>query len=628
MKASVRVAAVRLCGAGLALAALGPAAPLQSAGDGVTTSYGYAIFGELKYKPGFDHTDYVNPDAPKGGEIAVAQPGSFDSLNQVSLLGNFPPTLMFFADTLLEQSRDEPASYYCMICKTITWPADYSWAEFELDPRARFQDGTPITVDDVLFSYGLKDGISIPSFSRLKVLSSGARQIGPRRVRVEFRIKGNPTPITVMGLMPILPRHLYEGRDPFRPSLEKPIFSGPYKVGRVDPGHTVVYERDPDYWAKDHPLNKGRFNFDRIRHDYYRDPQLQNEAFRAGLSDVRVDTTNYDPRLDAGLQAVKTGEIKRIEIPYENGTIWNGININARKPFFKDRRVREAVVLAYDYEWVNRVILGGRAGRTLSNFPNSDFVAEDVPGPGELKVLDKYRDSLPPEVFTEAPTLPPGGSRANMRRNLVRAQSLLREAGYRVVDGKLRDPRTGEPIRLELIAYAASLISSCSLFIENMKKLGIEVTFRSVDSAQLRHLSRTYDYDLFYYRNVFAPLPTPGAGMAQIWTSAAIDNPGMLNYSGVGEPAIDEAMAKMIAATDRQTVLDMMRLTDRVARWQYYHIPGNHLYPTPIGTLPISYWDKFGRPPREISWTFPYYSLDNWWYDPAKVARLRYGVKR
>lgn len=609
----------------LALASLG-SATAQS--GGVTTSYGYAVFGELKYREDFDHTDYVNPDAPKGGSFSMAQPGSFDSLNQAALLGTFPPTLMFLADTLLEQSRDEPASYYCMICTSVTWPSDLSWVEFELDPRARFTDGSPVTVDDVLFSYSLKDGITLPAFSRLKQISTGARQVGPRRVRIEFAMKDNPTPITVIGLMPVLSRRNYRGRDPFKPSLELPVFSSPYRIERAEAGRTIVYRRDPDYWAKDHPLNKGRFNFDTIRHDYYRDPQMQNEAFRTGMSDLRVDTTNYDPRNDRNLAAVKAGEIRRMEVPYENGTIWNGINLNARTPFLGDRRVRKAVVLAFDYEWVNRAVLGGKAGRTESNFPNSPFAATGLPNPGELAVLEPYRASLPPEVFTREPYLPPGGSRANMRRNLTEARNLLRQAGYRVVGGKLRDPKTGEPIRLRLVTYAASLISSCSLFIDNMAKLGIEVSFRNVDSAQLRHLARTHDYDLYYYRNGFAPLPTPGAGMAQIWSSAAADDPNMLNYSGVKNPAIDAAMVRLIAATDRRTVVDMMRATDRVARWEYYNIPLNHLYPTPVGLVPISYWNKFGMPATAPTYGFAASPQESWWYDPAKAGRLRHGIRR
>jgi hypothetical protein len=259
-------------------------------------------------------------------------------------------------------------------------------------------------------------------------------------------------------------------------------------------------------------------------------------------------------------------------------------------------RVRKALWLAYDFEWVKRSILGGDYGRLASYIPNMEFEATGLPSPGELAFLEPYRDSLPPEIFTEAPSLPVGGNRARMRANLIAARDLLREAGYRVVDGKLVDPRTGEPVRLTLLAYSPLLINQVSLFIRNAAKLGIRIDFRAVDAAQMRHLARNYDFDLLYYREVFAPLPTPGAGMAQLYSSQAADTPNQFNRAGIREPAIDNAIARMIAATDRRTVVDSLRAVDRVLRFKYYSIPLQHLYAAPVGQLPISYWDKFGRP--------------------------------
>ncbi len=355
----------------------------------------------LKYQPGFDHFDYVNPGAPKGGEYRFAIQGTFDSLNPVALLGTFPPALLYVADSLLEQSRDEPAAYYCLICKTVSWPSDRSWAEFELNPEARFNDGTPITVDDVLFSYRLSEGLTIPSFSRLAQIIDRAEQTGPNRVRFHFKMKGNATLLTVIGLMPVLPRHDYKSRDPFAPSLAKPVLASPYRVLSVEPGRNVILARDPDYWAADHPVNKGRWNFDRLRQDYYRDASLLNEAFAAGLSDLRVDTNAMLMRQQSGLPAFRSGDIQREVIDYENGAVYNALTINTRLPFLSDRRVREALLLAYDYEWTRRIILGGEYGRLHSNFANSDFEAEGLPNSGELEILNEYRDILPPEIFSQ-----------------------------------------------------------------------------------------------------------------------------------------------------------------------------------------------------------------------------------
>jgi microcin C transport system substrate-binding protein len=598
-------------------------------GPGITTSYGYTVFGELKYREGFEHFDYVNPDAPKGGSYRVATQGlSFDSLNQIALLGQIPPNMLFLNDTLMKQSRDEAASYYCLVCKSMTWPADLSWFEFELDPRARFDDGMPVTPEDIIYSANLGKGLTLPAFSRVAPTMAKIEKTGPRRVRIHYTMKNNPTLPTVIGLMPIVPKHYWEKRDPFKPSMEIPVGIGPYRLVEADAGHFVRWERDKDYWAKDHPVNRGRWNYDTLRNDYYRDSQLLNEAFRVGLSDLRMNSNASDVRQEARMDAFRSGDIKEDRLPYDNGAVFNSLTLNARRPFLSDRRVRKALWLAFDYEWVKRAVLGGDYGRLDSNFPNSDFVARGLPSPGELAILEQHRDSLPPEIFTEPITLPQGGSRAKMRANLLEARALLREAGYRVVDGKLVDPRTGEPVRLKLAAYSPLLIRETSLFIRNAAKLGIEIEFRAVDTAQMRLLSRNYEFDILYYRESFVLFPTPGVGTSLIYTSQYADVPNQLNRAGIREPAVDDAVARMIAATDRKTVVDALRTVDRVVQFQHYFIPLQHSYPTPVGELSISYWNKFGRPAKDPTWNFLFLSLDTWWVDPKKQAALSHGIYR
>ncbi len=620
---------MRMVALGLALALLGPKAAALTASPGVTTAHGYAVLGELKYGPHFEHFDYVNPDAPKGGSYRYASQGaSFDSLNQIALLGTIPPALMFMTDSLMKQSRDEPASFYCLVCTTVTWPDDLSWAEFELDPRARFDDGTPVTPEDVIYSAELGHGLSLPAFTRVVQTMAKIEKTGPRQVRITFTMKHNPTLPTVIGAMPIVPKHYWEKRDPFKPSMEIPVGLGPYRLAEAEAGHSVVFRRDPDYWAIDHPVNRGRNNFDLVRNDYYRDAQLLNEAFRVGLSDLRLDMNASDLRQEASLPAVLEGDIRRDRLRYDNGAIYNSITFNARRKFLSDVRVRKALWLAYDFEWVKRAVLGGEYGRLASYIPNMEFEATGLPSPGELEFLEPYRDSLPSELFTEPPSLPVGGSRARMRANLIEARDLLAEAGYRVQDGRLVDPASGEPVRLELLAYSPLLINQVSLFIRNAEKLGIRIEFRSVDAAQMRHLTRNFDFDLVYYREVFAPLPSPGAGMALLYSSQAADTPSSFNRAGIKEPAIDNAVARLIAATDRRTVVDSLRAVDRVLRFKYYSIPLHHLYAAPVGELPISYWDKFGRPAIEQTWNFPYWSADTWWIEARKQAALSHGVYR
>ena len=559
----------------LALALLGPATSAQQ--GGATTSYGYAVYGTLKYGPDFAHFDYVNPDAPKGGSYRTASQGlTFDSLNQIALLGTIPLNEAIITDTLMKQSRDEGAAFYCLVCKTITVPADISWAEFEIDPRARFDDGHPITPEDVIYTANLGKGLALPFYSRVTQTMASIEKTGPNRVRINFTMKNNPTLPTVIALMPIMPKHYWEKRDPFKPSMDIPVGSGPYRIVSATAGHSVIWRRNPDYWAKDHPINVGRWNYDTIRNDYYRDAQLLNESFRVGLSDLRINNNASDLRQEASMDAFRARDIRNGRLRYENGAIFNNLTLNTRRPFLSDRRVRKALLLAYDFEWVKRAVLGGEYGRLQSYIPNMEFEAHGLPTAGELRLLEAHRDTLPPEIFTQEPTLPIGGSRERMRANLLEARDLLRAAGYRVVGGKLVDPRTRQPVRLTLTAYSPLLLNQTSLFVRNAARLGIQIDFRAVDAAQMRHLSRNYDFDILYYREVFAPLPTPGAGMMQLYTSQAADTPNQFNRAGIRDPAIDDAITRMVAATDRRTVVDMLRAVDRILRFNYYSIPLAH----------------------------------------------------
>ena len=590
----------------------------------VTTTYGYAAVGKLKYPANFKHLDYVNPNAPKGGTYRYAQSGSFDSLNYYALLGTPPFALLWVYDPLMQRSLDEPTSYYPLIARTISYPKDLSWVEFELDPRARWHDGRPITPEDVIFTVKTFQGLVAPIYKRIGAAVTRVVKTGPRRVRLYLVQKGNPTLPTVVAGMPVLPRHILGKTDISRASLTRPMGSGPIRIGRFSPGRWLELERVKDYWAKDLPINKGKWNFDIIRHDFYRDVSVLNEIFLSGQNDLRFEGSATRWEEQNRLPAFREKNVVRDMIPYENGAFYMGLMFNSRRAPLDDRRVRQALMLAYDYEWVRRVLLKGHHGRLNSFFANTDFAADGLPSKDELALLAPFRKRLPPELFTQAPSLPIAGDWQGRRRNLERAALLLRQAGYRVEKGLLIDPRTRRPVQLALSAYSALIDRQVSLFIENARQLGITISFRSYDSAAFRNLIRNFDFDMMINVPSFPPLTTPGLEMMQYYSSKSADTRS-LNYMGVRDPAVDALLLSLGMATDRAKVVAAMRALDRVLLWNYYAIPFQHTYPAPMGQVPITYWNRFGRPLKEPTYNFPFLTMEHWWVDKAKEAKLRYG---
>ena len=600
-----------------------PYKPTTIDANGVTCSYGYAVWGKLKYGPDFRHFDYVNPDAPKGGTYHYAmEQSSFDTVSQFSLLGVFPLSLLYFHDTLMRQSSDEPASYYGLIADRVCFAKDLSWFEFHINPKARWNDGVPLTADDVMFTIQkAKTTIGVIQ-RRIDQAVDHVERTGPQTVKVYLTQKNNPILPTVLTGMQVLPKHYYEKHDLLATTLEPPVNSGPYRFGRLSAGRWMEFVRNGEYWAAALPVNKGRFNFDVIRHDFYRDQLVANQAFLAGNEDAKAESSASNWASEDRLPAFRDGEVKRAQIRYMQPALFLGMMLNARRAPLDDRRLRQALLLCYDFEWVNRVLLGKRHGRLTSIFPNGDFEAHGMPTPGELKLLEPFRADLPPELFTKPLSLPEGGSWANRRSNLIKAAQLLREAGYRTKGGRLIDPRTGKPVSLRLLAYSALIDRQLSLFIENARRLGIEVRFRNVDTAQMRQMMRTYDYDMLAPNRQLATSSTPGVGIIQMWSSKAADTPQQLNFPGVKTRAVDAMVTAVVKAKDRDSVVNAMRALDRVVQWGYYVVPMQHIYPAPLGYLPVTYWDRFGRPAKEPSYNFNVMTLDTWWVDKAREARL------
>lgn len=592
--------------------------------EGITTSYGFAVFGELKYPEGFTHFDYANPDAPKGGSYRYAAPGSFDSFNTYALTGTPAFAAIYLFDSLMTRSQDEPASYYGLIAETISYPPDLSWVEFRLRPEARWHDGRPITVEDAIFTTNLFKNYKHPVFGRSAANVVRIEKTGPRSLRYHLAEKNNRQLVATVGQTAILPRHYFEGRDLSAPTLDMPVGSGPYRIGRYSAGRWLELHRVPDYWGKDIPVNKGRWNFDIVRHDYYRDATVINEAFLAGDVDLRTEMNATRWRYEATLAPFRNGTIVRDAVDYESAAFIQQLWMNMRRPFFQDRRVREAIDLAYDYEWLQRILLQGPHGRLRSYFSNTDYAAEGPPTPGELALLEPYRAQLPPEVFSGPPPFPVGGDRASQRRNLLRAAALLKEAGYPVRDGRLTDPKTDRPVVLEIVISNPVLERQIGLFRQNLARLGIEANIRIVDAAQSRFVAREADFD--FMMGVPFPLllfPQPGYDLLGTLGSEGAARPGSLNIGGISDPVVDALLMKAISSQDRQTTVDAMRAADRVLLANRYAILFYHLYPAPIGQLPISYWDRFGRPDAEPTHNFPALTMDHWWIDAAKDRRVQ-----
>ena len=576
-------------------------------------SHGVAMHGEVAYPPDFTHFSYVNPDAPKGGELAMAAIGSFDNLNPYIIRGTPASGAGLVFETLTTQSNDEAFSEYGLIARTIEMPEDRSWVAFELRPEARWHDGKPVTVDDVIFSLDTLKTKGSPFYRAYYANVVRAVADGPNRVKFEFDGTVNRELPLIVGQLPVLPRHYWEGRDFEKTTLEPPLGSGPYRVKSVDPGRGIVYERVQDYWGADIPVNKGRNNFDTVRYEYYRDPNVALEAFKAGRFDLRVENssrfwaTGYQgPALDKGL-------ITQLEIPTEGGSGMQAFVFNTRRDKFKDPLVRHALSYAFDFEWTNKTLFYGAYARTWSYFSNSELASSGLPSPEELKLLEPYRDRLPPEVFEKAYQPPVTDGSGNNRDNLRAAFELFKQAGYEVRGGKLVNNATGQPFEFEILLDSGGLFERIvGPFAKSLERLGIKVDLRPVDDAQYEKRLETFDFDMVI--GSFGQSQSPGNEQRDFWGSAAADTPASRNLIGVRDPVVDDLIGKIITAHSREDLITACRALDRVLLWSHYVIPQWHNRVTRI-----AFWDKLDHPE-----TWPRYGVDlfAWWVNPGEAEAI------
>ena len=593
-------------GIAAALVLLAGVAPVSSAAR-AEPSHAIAMHGVPKYQAGFAQFDYVNPDAPKGGNFRLHAIGTFDTLNPYVIKGKPAAGLHhsygYFFETMTRRSRDEPFSLYGLLAETIDMPDDRGWIEFTLRAEARFSDNTPVTVDDVVFSWRILKEKGSPNARATWSRVATVEQTGPRRVRFTFIDNSDrELPLLVAGFLPILSQAWWRDREFGDTTLDRPIASGPYVIEDVEPGRNIVYRRNPDYWGRDLAVNRGQFNADTIRYDYYRDDSVALEAFKAGDYDYRGEgdaarwATQYDfPALAEGRAVRET---------VENGTPsgLRALAFNLRRPLFADRRVREALNLAFDFEWLNRALLHQGYARTTSMFAKSVLAPSGPPSAAELKLLEPWRGQVPAQVFGPPFQTPPTDGSGRDRTNLRKAADLLKEAGLTVRDDVLRTAE-GAPFRFEITLRQPSNERIGLAYARNLKRLGIEARIRLVESAQFQGLIDSYDFDMVF--GFWGVTLSPGNEQQNYWGSQTANQPGGRNWSGVADPAVDAMIDALGAARTREELTAAARALDRVLMWNYYVLPLYH----DTGQR-IAYWRKLARPE-----TVPVYGvlLETFW---------------
>jgi microcin C transport system substrate-binding protein len=588
------------------------AVPAWSPAAGLAPTHGLSIHGDLKYDPRFPHFAYVNPAAPKGGSVRLAATGTFDNLNPFILKGVPPQGIGTTFETLLVTSADEPSSEYGLIAETIQTPPDRSWVAFTLRPVARFHDGSPITVEDVVWTFQTLRTQGHPLYRSYYAAVAGVEQTGPRTVRFTFKAGDNRELPVIVGQLPVLSKAYWAGRDFTRTTLQAPLGSGPYRVESFEPGRSITYRRVPDHWAAALPVNVGRHNFDTIRYDYYRDGTVALEAFKAGAYDFRAENSAKNWATAYDVPAVADGRIRKELIPNQIPTGMQGFVYNTRRAVFRDPRVRAALATAFDFEWSNAHLFYGAYTRTHSYFSNSELASRGLPGEAELAVLAPFRGRVPDEVFARE-YRPPSTEPDGVRPNLVRALALLRRAGWVVRDMRLVHAETGQPLSFEILIDEPTWERIALPFVKNLERLGVTARVRTVDSAQYEYRLKQFDFDMTVA--VFPQSLSPGNEQVDYWASVTADTPGSRNLAGVRDPVVDRLVEQLIAAPDRPALVARTRALDRVLLWGHYVVPHWH-----ITAYRVAYWDRFARP--AVS---PKYSLgfDTWWIDPAKGGSRR-----
>ncbi len=569
--------------------------------------HGIAMHGTPKYAGDFEYLDYVNPNAPKGGIVKFGSYGSFDNLNRVAFKGSKAAGLGYVNDTLMRRVWDEAFSLYGLIAEKVELPEDRSSITFYLNSNATFHDGSPITRDDVLFSLETFQTKGTPNQKKTYGKVVETQLIGNDGIKMIFENnEDKELPLIIAGFLPIIPKKFYENLDVTKTFLDIPLGSGPYQVDSLDPGRQIKYKRVEDYWAKDLPVNKGLYNFDTIIYDYYKDSNVLVEAFKVGEYDFRREYNVKRWLSEYDFKAVQNGKVILTEMNNDRPVGMNGLVMNTRRDIFNNRNVRLALSYAYDHEWINKTIFQNAYVRTDSYFDNSPLASSGLPSKNELELLNIWKDEIPAEVFVETFTPPITDGSGNDRKNLLKAKEILEKEGWFVENGKL--VKDGKEFKFEFLIVSPSDEKIALAYQSNLKKLGITMDVRTVDSSQYQERLLSYDFDMI--KRYWGVSLSPGNEQQFYWGSEVGQKDGSRNYPGINSSAVDALIEKLISATNREELTTAIHALDRVLLWGHYVVPLYH-----SNKDRIAYWDFFEYPDK-----IPLYGIviESWWINKDK----------
>ena len=584
--------------------------------------HGLSLFGEVKYPAGFKHFDYVNPQAPQGGLIRRLAVGTFDNFNLVvsGVKGSLASGTELFMETLTTSALDEVSTDYGLLAEAVSYPEDRSSVTYRLRANARWHDGQPVTPDDVVFSFETLKQNS-PFYGAYYRHVAKAEKKGEREVVFTFDGPGNRELPQIVGQIPVLPKHWWQGtdkngrkRDVTQTTLEPPLGSGPYKVKQAAPGRTILYEKVADYWGKDVNVNAGSNNFDQIRFDYYRDTTVALEAFKADQLDFRTENSAKNWATGYDFPAVNDKRVVLEKFPVRNVGMMQAFAFNIRRDKFKDARLRRAFNFAFDFEEMNRQIFFGQYQRIDSYFSGTELAATGLPGGLELEILQTVKDKVPADLFTKPYSNPANGNPQAVRTNLREALTLLRAAGYEVRNTKLTDTKTNTPLTVEFLVEDLATERFVLFYKPSLERIGIGVSVRTVDAAQYENRLRQWDYDIVVTN--WAESLSPGNEQRNYWGSQAADIPGSRNVIGIKDPAVDALINRVVFAKSREELVAATKALDRVLLWNFYVVP-QWTYPFQR----TARWDRFGHPetmPKYGQAAFP----NIWWWDKDKAAKV------
>ena len=606
-----------------ALSAIGVSSLAVKAGAQTKTwRHGLSLFGDIKYPEGFKHFDYVNPQAPQGGTVRLGSFGTFDNFNIViaGVKGSIAAGTELFTETLMTSALDEVSSEYGLLAEAVSHPEDHSTVTYRLRANARWHDGRPVTTDDVLYSFDVLKRSS-PFYGAYYRHVTKLEKTGEREITFNFDGPGNRELPQIVGQLPVLPKHWWEGtdkngnkRDIAQTTLEPPLGSGPYKIKEFVPGRTLVYEKVDDYWGKDLNVVIGTRNFQQIRYEYFRDLTVALEGFKGDQFDWRVESSAKDWATSYDFPAVREKRVLREEFPIRDRGAMQAFVFNIRREKFKDARVRRAFNFAFDFEEMNRQLFSSQYSRIASYFEGTELAATDLPSGRELEILEAVRDKVPADLFTKPYTNPVGGNPQAVRDNLRQALALLRDAGYEIRKTKLVESKSGEPLTFEFLVDDPPSQRFVLFYKPSLERIGMTVNVRLVDAAQYENRLRQWDYDVIVAQ--WGQSLSPGNEQRDFWSSQAADRPGSRNLIGIKNPAIDALIERVIFAKDRADLVAATKALDRVLLWNFYVVP-QWTYPY----VRTARWDRFSRPE-----TMPKYGRSAfptiWWWDKDKAAKV------